>query len=132
MKKIEDTFLAPDLTPLIDVVFILLIFFIVSSVFKKDELVLDVDLPTMKEGQSVIKGEKVWNIEIKNNIYALNGEKLTLEMLDKKLLTFDKKSKVNIRGDKKTSYVKVIEVLSLLQRNKIVNISLITSASTPI
>ena len=43
MKRRET--LGIDLTPVIDVVFILLIFFIVTSVFKKDELALMLDLP---------------------------------------------------------------------------------------
>ena len=40
MKKRYE-YLSPDLTPLIDVVFILLIFFIVTSSFKEDKFVLD-------------------------------------------------------------------------------------------
>ena len=36
MKRREP--LNPDITPLIDVVFILLVFFIVTSTFKKDEM----------------------------------------------------------------------------------------------
>ena len=44
MKRRES--LSLDLTPVIDVVFILLIFFIVTSVFKKEELALMLDLPT--------------------------------------------------------------------------------------
>jgi biopolymer transport protein ExbD len=43
MKRREA--LVPDMTPLIDVVFILLIFFIVTSVFKKEELALLLNLP---------------------------------------------------------------------------------------
>ena len=38
MKKRSRETLSPDLTPLIDVVFLLLIFFMVSTVFKKEEL----------------------------------------------------------------------------------------------
>ena len=37
--------LAPDITPLIDVVFILLIFFMVTSVFRKEEAALLLQLP---------------------------------------------------------------------------------------
>lgn len=40
MRKRRET-IAPDLTPMIDVVFILLIFFIVSSVFKKRGVGID-------------------------------------------------------------------------------------------
>jgi len=42
--------LSMDLTPLIDVVFLLLIFFLVTSVFKKDELALLLKLPKSEQG----------------------------------------------------------------------------------
>ena len=35
----------PDMTPLIDCVFLLLVFFLVTSVFKQDESVLKLILP---------------------------------------------------------------------------------------
>ncbi|MGK0367028.1 MAG: biopolymer transport protein ExbD, partial [Thermoproteota archaeon] len=41
-----------ELTPLIDVVFLLLIFFLVTSVFKKEELALLLNLPKASEGKS--------------------------------------------------------------------------------
>jgi len=46
MKRREH--IAPDLTPLIDVVFLILIFFMVSSTFKKEELALLLTLPMPK------------------------------------------------------------------------------------
>ena len=63
--------LVPDLTPLIDVVFILLIFFIVSSVIKKEELVLNLSLPSSSTKQKVTN-VKEFIIELKNNTIALN------------------------------------------------------------
>ena len=45
--------LVPDLTPLIDVVFILLIFFIVSSVIKKEELVLNYLCPLLVQNKKL-------------------------------------------------------------------------------
>ena len=57
MKKRE--ILTPDITPLIDVVFILLIFFIVSSVFKKDELALVLNLPTSSAQEIELKQKEL-------------------------------------------------------------------------
>ena len=57
MKRRES--LGLDLTPVIDVVFILLIFFIVTSVFKKDELALVLDLPSSNAKQIEIEGATV-------------------------------------------------------------------------
>ena len=68
MKKRE--ILTPDITPLIDVVFILLIFFIVSSVFKKDELALVLNLPTSSAKEIELKQKEI--------IIELNHEKLAI------------------------------------------------------
>ncbi|MFY4744115.1 ExbD/TolR family protein, partial [Aliarcobacter butzleri] len=48
------------LTPVIDVVFILLIFFIVTSVFKKKELALLLDLPTSNAKEMEVKEEQIF------------------------------------------------------------------------
>ncbi len=45
MKKRSREISPPDLTPLIDVVFLLLTFFIVSTVFRKEEFALSLNLP---------------------------------------------------------------------------------------
>jgi len=42
--------IAMDLTPLIDIVFLLLIFFLVTSSFKKEQLALLVKLPKAEQG----------------------------------------------------------------------------------
>ena len=57
MKRRES--LGLDLTPVIDVVFILLIFFIVTSVFKKEELALMLDLPKSNAKEMEIQKEQV-------------------------------------------------------------------------
>ena len=57
MKRREA--LGLDLTPIIDVVFILLIFFIVSSVFKKDELALVLNLPTSSAQEIELKQKEI-------------------------------------------------------------------------
>ena len=40
--------LNPDLTPLIDILFLLLIFFLATSVFKKDEVAISLSLPKVQ------------------------------------------------------------------------------------
>ena len=78
MKKRE--ILTPDITPLIDVVFILLIFFIVSSVFKKDELALVLNLPTSSAQEIELK-QKELIIELNSDKLAVYGKEITLELL---------------------------------------------------
>ena len=124
MKKRE--ILTPDITPLIDVVFILLIFFIVSSVFKKDELALVLNLPTSSAQEIELK-QKELIIELNSDKLAVYGKEITLELLDQEIAAIEKKEKnIIFRIDKEVKYEKIIEVLEVLQKHQLFNISLIT------
>jgi len=124
MKKRE--ILTPDITPLIDVVFILLIFFIVSSVFKKDELALVLNLPTSSAQEIELK-EKEIIIEINSEKIAIYGKEVNIEDLDKQMNEIeDKKRNIIFRIDKDVKYENVVKVLDILQKNQLFNISLIT------
>ena len=124
MKKRE--ILTPDITPLIDVVFILLIFFIVSSVFKKDELALVLNLPTSSAQEIQLK-EKEIIIEINSEKLAIYGKEVNIEDLDKQMNEIeDKKRNIIFRIDKDVKYENVVKVLDILQKNQLFNISLIT------
>ena len=124
MKKRE--ILTPDITPLIDVVFILLIFFIVSSVFKKDELALVLNLPTSSAQEIELK-QKELIIELNSDKLAIYGKEITLELLDQEIAAIeDKEKNIIFRIDKEVKYEKIIEVLEILQKHQLFNISLIT------
>lgn len=116
----------PDLTPLIDVVFILLIFFIVSSVFKKEELSLILDLPS-SEAQELQVAPKEISIEINKDKIAIYGEKVSFDDLDTKLQEIkDKKKTIILRIDKSVTYERVVKVLDNLQKYDLNNLSLVT------
>jgi len=115
-----------ELTPLIDVVFLLLIFFMVSSVFKKDELALLLNLPKSEQGEGKGKEKKKIVIEINKDEIAYQGKKVTIEDLDSTLATLNKESVLNLRVDGKVVYTRLVAVLDILQKNKLENISLIT------
>jgi biopolymer transport protein ExbD len=116
----------PDLTPLIDVVFILLIFFIVSSVFKKEELALMLNLPASLAKEAKIQSKQI-NIELNNKTLAYLGQKLTFIQLDIKLSKVTNKQKpVIVRIDKTVPYSKVVKILDLLQKYSLNNLALIT------
>ncbi|MDD2895274.1 MAG: biopolymer transporter ExbD [Aliarcobacter sp.] len=126
MKKRE--ILTPDVTPLIDVVFILLIFFIVSSVFKKDELALVLNLPTSSAKEIELK-EKEIIIELNSHKLAIYGKETTLESIkDEMEKVEDKNRNIIFKIDKEVKYEKIIEVLEILQNNQLFNISLITDS----
>jgi biopolymer transport protein ExbD len=124
MKKRE--ILVPDITPLIDVVFILLIFFIVSSVFKKDELALVLNLPSASAQEIKLK-EKEIIIELDHEKLAIYGKESSLEFLEEEIKKVeDKQRNIIFRIDKEVKYEKIIEVLGILQKYELFNISLIT------
>jgi biopolymer transport protein ExbD len=118
--------LAPDLTPLIDVVFLLLIFFLVTSVFKKDELALLLKLPQAAQGKGDEKKLKDITIELSDDALAINGKKTEMEELPAFLKTAEEKTLVNLRVDGGVRYERLVKVLDTLREFKLDNISLIT------
>ena len=125
MKRREA--LGLDLTPIIDVVFILLIFFIVSSVFKKDELALILDLPSSSAKEMKIDKDQVF-IELSSEKLAIKGIEVSFDSLEDNLKAIENKNKsVIVRIDKKVEYQRVVRVLDLLQKYNLTNLALVTN-----
>lgn len=124
-KKREE--ITPDLTALIDVIFQLLIFFLVSTAFKKDELSLMLNLPVTEEGKSSkVNSKQDVNIELSNSSLKLGGEEVSFDAMKQKLQATDPKTLINIRADESVVYSRIVEILDILQSLKLDNISLIT------
>ena len=125
MKRREH--LGLDLTPIIDVVFILLIFFLVTSVFKKEELALMLDLPSSNAKEMQIKQEQIF-IELSVNKLAIKGIEVSFESLEDNLKAIkNKDDSVIVRIDKKVPYERVVKVLDLLQKYSLNNLALVTN-----
>ena len=119
--------LAMDLTPLIDMVFLLLVFFLVTSTFKKDELALLLQLPKTEQGSGSEKKLEQVTIELSNDEVAVNGKKSSMEELPSTFQQTSKETLINLRVDGEVKYQRLVKVLDLLQLNKLENISLITT-----
>jgi biopolymer transport protein ExbD len=124
MKRRET--LGIDLTPVIDVVFILLIFFIVTSVFKKDELALILDLPKSGAKSAEVDREQIY-VELNEKKLALRGKEVTFSLFENELKQVkDNKKPVVVRIDKNTRYERITRVLDLLQKYNLNNLALVT------
>lgn len=118
--------LTADLTPLIDMVFLLLIFFLVTSVFRKDELALLLKLPQATQGQGDQKKMDNLTIELSDTAVAINGKQASMEELPTWFKKTEAKTLVNLRVDGSVRYERLVKVLDLLREHKLDNISLIT------
>jgi biopolymer transport protein ExbD len=111
-----------QLTPLVDVIFLLLIFFMVSTAFIDFTRRLDIQLPEAKAAQ-VMEKVKSFVIEmgIDKNIH-LNGEKVTMESLEVKLKKGMKtatRASAIIKADKRLPYGNVVKVMGIVKDAKI-------------
>ncbi|UTJ06555.1 ExbD/TolR family protein [Arcobacter roscoffensis] len=123
VKKRE--LISMDLTPLIDVVFLLLIFFIVASEFKKNETILNLSLPASQSSSQIVKKEEVV-IEITKEKLAYNSKETDFLQLEESLKDIDKKRALIVRIDKEVKYERVVKLLDLLNKLSLSNLLLVT------
>jgi biopolymer transport protein ExbD len=127
MKRRSRESVTPEITPLIDVVFLLLIFFMVSTVFKKDELALLLSLPQTSEGESPDRQVENIVIELSETEVAIGGIKLSIDEIDQELEKISNKTTpIDLRIDKGVVYERMIKVLDRLKYYELTNLSLIT------
>jgi biopolymer transport protein ExbD len=120
-----------SLTPLIDVVFLLLIFFLVTSEFEEEERRLDIVLPTATSAVPMIgkPREIVIDIDDQGAVY-LRGQEISMADLEKLLKATAAKNPTNqsavIRADRNTSFQPVISVMDVCNRTGISDYSVTT------
>jgi biopolymer transport protein ExbD len=116
-----------QVAPMIDVVFLLLCFFVTSQVFTQWEAEIDIKLPTAStaEIEQRLPGEIILNL-LTDGAVIVNGRRLNeseLAALLKRLVDLFPGQPVLIRADKQTAYEHVIKVLDLCRQADIWNIS---------
>lgn len=124
-RKEEEENYSLELTPLVDVVFLLLIFFMVSTAFVDFPRQMDISLPASKSAQPESEPSK---IELEMNSAKqifLNGKEITIPELENALAGMQGKEKAQalIRADKNLPYGDVVQVMGILQAEGILDIS---------
>jgi len=121
--------LNPDLTPLIDTVFLLLIFFMVSTSFAAIRYGIKVDLPTATTAREKVEENIIISITKDNRIYLEKKwvkEEDLVKILRERLTTY-KKDIVIINADKETRHGKVVEVMDLVRQAGITKLGVLTT-----
>lgn len=119
-----------NLVPMIDVLFLLLAFFIISWQFSQSETELNVSIPTQEEGAEPKqqRGEIIINVLVDGSI-KVEGRTLTLSELQSTLTDIAKtyaNQPVRLRGDANVPYQRIVEVMDTCQKAGIWNISFAT------
>ena len=120
-----------QLAPMIDIVFLLLIFFIVTWQFSRAELDLQVSVPSStdsKERESRSYLEIIINVRADGSTYV-NGDLVADNALYDKLSAItrvDRDQPVRIRGDADTDFQHVVRVMDVCTRAGVWNISFAT------
>ncbi len=119
-----------EITPLIDIVFILVIFFVATSKIT-DSQFLDLDLPSTEsfniEGSSISNQIYVFNdnsVIFKNNSYVVNNDELKNALLNE--LIVEDTIILSIEGD--VTHKITIELMDFLQKNSFTDVQIRTLA----
>ncbi len=113
------------MTPLIDVVLLLLIFYIVTTAFVDREI--ELQLPD-SQSSAVPEEKKKFTVELgRDGALALNGERISVAGLDQRIAqeaASDNIRSVEIRADRLTAHGRVVEVLGIVKKHGVENVGI--------
>lgn len=131
IRRRKNTVPGVDLTPMIDVVFQLILFFLVSTTFAVLPAI-NVNLPESETSQAQpVEGITV--TATSDGRLFFNEEKVTVQTLDKKLKNFDTEGKkreeypVTLEADEKVMNGTIVKIFDVLRKNGFVAVNLRTT-----
>ena len=118
------------IAPLIDIVFITLIFYMTLSIFYQLETELSISVPKAEQSEEVTRspGEIIINVD-REGVVIVNQKTLSYEGLQKmlqRISTLYPNQSIIIRADKKTYHESVVQVLDACAAANIWNIAFST------
>lgn len=125
-----------NLTPMIDVVFLLLIFFLVATKFEEQERELNVVLPQASEAMPLTAKPKELFVNVdREGRYIVNGQQLNeaalLETLLQSAANNPGRQTVIIRADKRCVWQYVVTVMNLCNKARIRDYRVTTEGTAP-
>jgi biopolymer transport protein ExbD len=130
-KKSRNALPGFQMTAMMDVIFLLLCFFVTTSVFSQWEYEIDITLPSAQSGKvpDRLPGEIIINIARDGRI-SVNQQDLTLDALRQRLdrlARYFPGQPVVLRADKETRYEDLIKVVDTCRKADIWNFSMATN-----
>ena len=114
---------SPDLTPMIDIVFQLLIFFMVTAVFAVTPG-LDIKLPEAEEAQAPEK-ENLFIVVDQDGNMKLNHQTVTFSNLKNKLQEkrqlLDNTTMIIIQGDERATHGQIVQIMDIARQVGVVD-----------
>jgi biopolymer transport protein ExbD len=117
---------------LVDILTILLIFFVVSTTFKRDQPEVQINLPDSKTANSAPAEQEHAIVSVsQTDEVQLDGKLITVDQLEKAVrdLPPTKKSSLALQADKKASFGTIIQVMDALKLAGIKNLPAFTQPS---
>lgn len=119
-----------NMTPLIDVVFNLLVFFLVATSFQRVQRELQVSLPKAKASEAVSMDIQPVSVTVsQSGEITMGGAPVGVEELPKRLkeaMAATRNPRVFVRGDAKAYHERIVAVLNACQEAGINDVSLAT------
>lgn len=130
VRRPEEESPGVDMAPLIDCMFILLIFFLVTATLKKIQPELPVDLPIADAvvDRPAEEGLLVLGVDSEGRKYFRNEPVTTSALLERlaEAAAEQPGRRVRIDGDMRVSYQHIVEIIEACQINGLTNIGLHT------
>ena len=106
-----------ELTPIIDMVFLLLIFFLVATTFHQTEREMQIALPVASSTApiSAMLQEQIVNVDHNGQI-IVGGRRIepdTLRSMVADAINVNPEQKVTVRGDRRAAYANIVTVLDI-------------------
>ena len=130
IKRSSEDKLEIGMSSLIDCVFLLLIFFLVTTIAKKENRDIDIDLPVSTSSLDVPPDNDTMVIGVnKEKMLFYNGRPVTISELHQILLELSEENqdrRIRVDCDKAVAFSRVVEVLDLCSFRGLHNVSVRT------